>query len=144
MARYTGTIASRWPAERAFAYMADFSNVPQWDESFHAAERLSPDPLQPGARFRLHGGSLGRTIELDYETVELEAPRKVTLRTETSALISLDRIRVDEVAGGGSAVTYEADLRLKGPFRLFELPLRLWFRRIGDRAKAGLERELNR
>lgn len=144
MARYRGTVASRWPAEKAFAYMADFSNVPEWDESFHAAQRLTEDPLQKGALFRLHGKSFGRTLQLDYETVVLDAPRLVTLRTETGAIVSLDRIRVDPDGEGGSIVTYDADLRLKGLLRTFDLPLRLWFRRIGDRARAGLERELNR
>ena len=144
MARYRGTIESRWPAEKAFAYMADFSKVPEWDESFERAERLTSDPLQVGARFRLHGKSFGRAVEFDYETVELEAPNVVTLRTETAAIVSLDRITVKPATGGGSLVTYDADLRTKGAFRLFELPLRVWFRRIGDRAKAGLQRELNR
>ena len=144
MARYRGTVASRWPAGRAFAYMADFSHVPEWDESFQSAECLSPDPLQERARFRLRGSSFGRTLELEYETIELEPPRQVTLRTETRAIVSLDRISVEPDDGGGSAVTYDADLRLKGALRLFELPMRVWFRRIGDRAKAGLERELNR
>jgi hypothetical protein len=143
MARYKGTIESRWPAEKAFAYMADFSKVPEWDESFERAERLTPDPLAVGARFRLYGKSLGRAVEFDYETVEMDAPRLVVLRTETKAIVSLDRITVEESANGGSLVTYDADLRPKGAIRLFALPLRLWFRRIGDRAKAGLERELN-
>ena len=143
MARYQGTIESRWPPEKAFAYMADFSKVPEWDESFESAELRSPDPLQEGARFRLHSKALGRDIEFDYETLEIDAPRRVTLRTETGAIISLDKISVAE-RPGGSLVEYDANLQAKGPLKLFDPLLNLWFRRIGDRAKAGLERELNR
>ena len=39
-------------------------------------------------------------------------------------------------------VTYDADLRLKGILRVAELPMRLIFRGIGDRARAGLEEAL--
>ena len=143
MARYQGSIESRWPPEKAFAYLADFSKVPEWDESFESAELRSPDPLQVGARFCLHGKALGRSVDFDYETVEIDAPRHVTLRTETGAIISLDRISVTE-RPGGSLVDYEANLHAKGPLKLLDPLLNLWFRRIGDRAKAGLERELNR
>jgi hypothetical protein len=143
LARYRGTIESRWPQEKAFAYMADFSKVPEWDDSFESAERLSSDPLQKGARFILHGKALGRTVDFDYETIEIDAPRRVTLRTETGAIISLDKISVTS-RPGGSLVEYDADLQAKGPLRLFDPLLSLWFRRIGNRAKAGLERELNK
>ena len=143
MARYYGTIESRWPPEQAFAYMADFSKVPEWDDSFESAELRSPDPLQEGARFWLQSKALGRNIEFDYETIEIDAPRHVTLRTETGTIVSLDKISVRE-RPGGSLVEYDANLHAKGPLKLFDPLLNLWFRRIGDRAKAGLERELNR
>ena len=143
MARYYGTIESLWPPEKAFAYMADFSKVPEWDDSFESAELRSPDPLQPGARFSLHGKALGRTVDFDYETIEIDPPRHVTLRTETGAIVSLDKINVRE-RPGGSLVEYDANLHAKGPLKLLDPLLALWFRRIGNRAKAGLERELNR
>ena len=143
MAHYQGTIESRWPPEKAFAYMADFSKVPEWDDSFESAELRSPDPLQAGARFCLHSKALGRKIDFDYETIEIDVPHRVTLRTETGAIISLDKISVTE-RSGGSLVTYDANLQAKGALKLFDPLLNLWFRRIGDRAKAGLERELNR
>ena len=47
-----------------------------------------------------------------------------------------------EPDGAGSAVTYDADLRLNGVLRLGDLGLRLMFGRIGDRAAAGLRRVL--
>ena len=143
MARYQGTVESKWPPEKAFAYMADFSKVPEWDDSFDSAELRSPDPLQKGARFCLHTKALGRKIDFDYETVEIDAPHRVVLRTETDAIISLDKISVTE-RPGGSLVKYDANLEAKGALKLAGPLLSLWFRRIGDRAKSGLERELNR
>src|SRR5688500_9752349 len=136
MARYYGKIESRWPPEKAFAYMADFSKVPEWDDSFDSAELRSPDPLQEGARFCLHTQALGRRIDSDYDTIEIDAPRRVTLRTETGAIISLDKISVSE-RPGGSLVEYDANLQAKGALKLLDPLMSLWFRRIGNRAKAG-------
>jgi len=42
----------------------------------------------------------------------------------------------------GSVVTYDADLRVRGLFRLADPLLALAFRRIGDRARDGLVRAL--
>ena len=143
MASYNGKVESQWPPEKAFAYMADFSKITEWDESFDSAELRSPDPLQKGARFLLRSKALGRTIEFDYETIAIDPPRQVTLRTETKWLTSLDKISVSE-RPGGSLVEYDANLQAKGALKLFDPLLHLWFQRIGDRAKKGLERELNR
>jgi carbon monoxide dehydrogenase subunit G len=55
---------------------------------------------------------------------------------------STDEITVTP-ADGGSRVTYEADLRLAGPLgRVVDPVLGLVFRRIGDRAAAGLRATL--
>ena len=45
--------------------------------------------------------------------------------------------------GSGSRVTYDADLILKGPLKIFDLSLRLAFRSIGNKARDGLRRALN-
>ena len=58
-------------------------------------------------------------------------------------MCSTDEIRVVPV-GAGTSVTYDADLRLKGPLgRLMDPLLGLAFRRIGDRAAVGLGKALN-
>ncbi|MBV8221122.1 MAG: hypothetical protein JO325_21875, partial [Solirubrobacterales bacterium] len=46
--------------------------------------------------------------------------------------------------GTGTRVTYAADLRLKGLLRLADPLLALAFRRVGDRALAGLREVLAR
>ena len=59
-------------------------------------------------------------------------------------VVSEDTITFHSGAGGGSEVTYDADLRPKGVMKLADPILALMFKRLGDNAKAGLERELNR
>ena len=57
-------------------------------------------------------------------------------------LTSLDTITVVG-DGSGSVVTYDAELTLNGPLRLADPLLGLSFKRIGDRAAAGLIRALD-
>ena len=85
---------------------------------------------------------LGREIPLVYEIIEIDPPRRVLLRAETSTMTSLDEMTFDLRPGGGTIVTYDADLTMKGIAKLAELPMRLAFRRLGDNARDGLRNRL--
>lgn len=142
MAHYVTTVKTDWDPATAYAYLAEFSNVAEWDPGVKAARSLSEDPLAVGARFEVTASGFGgREIPLTYETTEADPPRRVVLRAENSTLISLDTLTF-EPAGGGTEVTYDADLSLKGPLRVFDLGLRLVFGRIGDAARDGLAERL--
>ncbi len=142
MAHYTGTVTtSRAPAE-VFDYLANFSTVAEWDPGVKEAYPVNTGGVRRGARFRVVARFLGREVPLTYRTVELDRPRRVVLRADSGAVVSDDTISVRPLPDGGAQVTYEADLRLKGPARIAELPMRVLFRRIGDRARDGLERAL--
>lgn len=138
MARFHAEIPTTAPPERAFAYLADFANSEQWDPGVVRAETISSSPTGLGSEFHVVTGSAGRTIPFRYRIIEFESPRRVVLQGTSARLISVDAIDVEPSEAGGSTITYDADLRLTGVFRIFDLPLSLAFRRIGDRAVAGL------
>ena len=137
MARYRTTVDSALPPETAFATLADFSSAEHWDPGVREARRLDDGPIAVGSRFHVVSRFAGRDIPLEYVIVELDAPSTVVLRAESSTVVSLDTITF-EASATGSAVTYDADLRLKGVLRLFDPLLALAFRRIGDNARDGL------
>jgi hypothetical protein len=143
MARYTTTVRTAWDPETAFRYLAEFSNVSDWDPSIPEARNVSPDPLAHGARFEVDVEVFGRRTTMPYETIEIEAPHRVVLRSETGVLISVDTLTFDRAPGGGTAVTYDADLTLKGALRLADPLLALGFRRTGDKARDGLAERLS-
>jgi len=66
----------------------------------------------------------------------------VVLRAENAVVRSTDVIAVESAPGGGSTVTYEATLTMKGPSALLSPLVALAFRRIGHRAAAGLRAAL--
>lgn len=106
-------------------------------------ESASGEEPGPGTEFEVVVRFAGRELTFVYRTTVYERPRWVVLRAESSTVVSEDTITI-EPAGEVCDVTYDADLRPKGLFRLSDPVLGLLFKRLGDNAKRGLERELNR
>jgi uncharacterized protein YndB with AHSA1/START domain len=141
MARYRASIGTQQPREEVFAYLSDFSTTREWDPAVAEVERLHGAAVGEGTEFRLVAVFLGRKNELTYRIVEYDPPHAVTFIGENATVISRDRITFETTAAG-TRVTYDADLALKGPFRLADPLLGLAFNRVGDRALGGLRRTL--
>lgn len=141
MAHYKASLHTpRQPAEM-FAYLSDFSTTEEWDPGVIEAERLGVDPVREGTEFRLLVRFLGRKTPLTYRIVEYDPPSAVTFRGESSTVVSLDRITF-EPSNGGTRITYDADLALKGALKLADPLLRIAFKRVGARALSGLRSTL--
>lgn len=135
MARYVATVPSSRGADATFAYLAEFSNAAEWDPGVIRGARLDDGPVGVGSQFDITVKSLGRESSLVYEITAYDpVARRVVLRGSNALVVSVDEITVADDA----AVTYDADLQLRGPLRLFDPILRLSFSDIGDKAAAGL------
>lgn len=142
MARYVTSVSSPLSVDEAFAYMADITHFVEWDPGIVRAVAVRGNTPGVGAAYDLTVKTIGTTV-MRYEMKEFIAPRRLVLESTTPFLKSLDVISV-EPSGSGSIVTYDAELTLRGPLRVFDLLLGLSFRVIGDRAAAGLKRVLTR
>ena len=141
MARYVAKVPTSRSAADAFAYMADARHFEEWDPGVTGVTLVSGQPGTVGATFDVDVKNGGRTMRLQYVTVEVDEPRRLLLKAETSRLRSIDEVRI-ESSDGGVVVVYDARLELKGVLGVFDLLLRPFFRRIGDRAAAGLREQL--
>ena len=141
MARYVTTVKTKKPPKEVFAYMADLRNFAEWDPGVKAVRQVKGSGGGADNVFDVTVAGVGRDLTLRYVTEEYDAPRNLLVVARSTVFTSIDRITV-EPDGAGSAVTYDADLRLNGVLRLGDLGLRLMFGRIGDRAAAGLRRVL--
>jgi len=137
MAHVRETVASPKPQAEVFAYLSDFATTAEWDPGVSQAEQITDGPIAVGTRVRVVAAFMGRAVELVYEVTEFEPPRRIVLRGENSTTLSIDEIVVDP-DGEGSRVTYDANLTLRGALRLADPLLALVFRRIADKAIAGL------
>jgi len=130
--------------EFAFDYVADFSRAQEWDPGIPSARRLDDGPIGVGSRFELLSrfGSTEQLIE--YEITELDPPHQVTFVGDGKNFRGTDTISFAPAEGGGTRVTYVADLGLKG-VAAFALPfLRGRLDSMSDDAVAGLKAALDR
>jgi hypothetical protein len=138
MAIYRTSVSSLRPPADVFAYLARFSNAAQWDPGISAAEDTSPGPPTRGSTYRLVARFFGLSVPLEYRIEEIDAPKRVVLKAENTLVRSTDVIEVSPASGGGSTVTYEATLTSKGPSVVLAPLVGMAFRRMGERAAAGL------
>jgi len=143
MARYVTTVRTLWSADRAFAYVADLRNFAEWDPGVTSVEQLVGDGSGPDAAYSVTVTGAVRPMTLRYETTAYDPPRRIEVRAESNSLLSVDVVTVEPDTGGtGSIVNYDATLTFRGLARLADPLLALGFRRIGDRAAAGLRKAL--
>ena len=133
---------SQRSAEETFDYLADFANAAEWDPGVAAAERLDAGPVALGSVFRLQVRVGPRITPLDYRIVSFERPNRVVLLGDNGTIRSEDTITVVPGSGGGSVLTYSADLTLNGGLSRLDPLLSLPFGRIGDRGLGGLRNVL--
>lgn len=140
MARYSTTVETAFSPEEAFAFMADLRNFERWDPGVSSAELIEGAEPGLGATYRVKASGL----TLDYETREYRPPSEVYAVAKGTFFDSLDRITIEPAPGdgAGSVVTYDAELRLRGPLSILDPLLAMGFNRVGDRAAAGLRREI--
>ena len=102
----------------AFDAVADFSSSAQWDPGVAAAERVGDGATAPdgvGAVYRLTVTFRGRASEMTYRTAEYRRPDLVVLEGIGPRIAATDTIEFSPIDGGGTRITYVADLRLIGP-----------------------------
>ena len=141
MAHYVARIPVSLTRSTAFAYVSRFDRAPEWDPGVEGGEMLTPDPIGVGSRFRLVARFLGRRIPLDYEIVEYDRDERIVLRAENRSVCSVDTITFEDDERG-TVMVYDAQLDAKVFARLAEPLVSILFRRIGDRAAAGLHARL--
>jgi Polyketide cyclase / dehydrase and lipid transport len=141
LARYRGHLISPHDPREVWEYLADLRSIAEWDPSVEDARLVSGSPLERGARYEVDVRFLGRRVTLPYTTVEL-APGRVVFSAQANAMSVRDEARVAAIPDGGSAVTWDAEVRLRGPQRILDLPLRAVFGRIGGQARNGLAERL--
>lgn len=147
MARYTTTQTTGWDPDTAFAWMADLRHLAVWDPSITASEQVVGDGPGPGAEYDVTVDMTGGERTMRYRIEEWEpAARRLLAVSETAVLTSNDRISVEPVEGDPDlvAVTYDADLVMKGPAKVADPLVALGFDKMGDKAAAGLADVLHR
>jgi uncharacterized protein YndB with AHSA1/START domain len=138
------TITTDAPVERVFAYLADFSTNQEWDPGTKSSVARDASGPRLGQIYDLVVTFGDRELEMTYEITAFKENRLVTLVGDGSTTHAVDTMEFAEVPDGGTAVTYTADIKLKGLLRLAEPFLGGKFKELGDKAEAGMATQLGR
>ena len=130
------------PPERAFAYVADFTTAAEWDPGIVSSRRTSGDG-GVGTTYAVEAEFRGKTLPFTYVVQELVPGARIVLHGEGDKATSDDVIGFEPTADGGTRITYEAELRLKGVLRVAEPFLGGAIRTMGEKALAGLRDALS-
>jgi hypothetical protein len=134
----TETVETDLPTEQTFDYVANFENIVEWDPGVTAARKVTGEPAGVGTEYELdleYGGSL---LSMVYRITEWDPPRLVVLEGDGDRSFAIDRISFRPTSGG-TAVEYQAEIKMKGVFLLAQPFLGKLFREIGEGARAGLD-----
>ena len=135
------TVNTSLPIEAAFDYVANFENIVEWDPGVTAARKTTDAPAGIGTAYDLDLNYGGSDMAMTYTITEFDAPRLVVLEGDGPRSGAVDRIAFTAVEDG-TRIDYEADIRLKGLFRLTEPFLGKLFARVGEGARKGLDEQL--
>ncbi len=135
MAHYSATINVAASPDNAFAYLSDPLNRAEWDPSVR-------EVTAAGDHFDVTVGFYGKAIEATYTVDELDAPSKVVFETG-GKVKGRDVIEIVE-REGGSSITLDLDVQMKGPARLLDRGLQVAFAGIGDNVASELKKQLDR
>ena len=109
-ATITETIDVDAPPAEAFAYVANFGNLDEWDPTFDSAVRTDTGPLGVGSSFRVATSMLGNDVVIHYRITEFRDGEHVTLVGTSDSFTSTDVIDFAPGDDGGTTVTYHADV----------------------------------
>jgi hypothetical protein len=99
------TVVSTEDQVAVFDYLADFSNLAEWDPTFVSSEKLDTGSVGEGTRFRAVMKLAGSEHEITWTVTEHDAPRRVVLDGVAETFTTQEDIRV-EPDDDGTKVTY--------------------------------------
>lgn len=143
MARYVTSISTPTSPEDVFAYMADLRHFADWDPGVKKVAQAAGDGAGPDAAFDVTVKGPVGDMTLQYRTLTWRPPTSVVVEASNLWMTSHDRIVVEAAAGGGSTVTYDAEVRLRGPLHVADALMAAGFDKIGAAAADGLRRVLD-
>jgi hypothetical protein len=123
MARHHATLESRRSATETFGYLATFNDAAEWDPGVLAGGATASRPGRHRQRLRLVVPFLGLRMSLTYEVIRCVPGHEVLLAATSGVLRSTDRIVVTGTEDR-SVVSYEAEVRLRGPLQVLAPVLR--------------------
>lgn len=142
MTRIAGEVTIAAPVETVFDVVADERNEPRYNPRIVRAEKVSEGPVGAGAQFVAEPQGMGAKGEMTLTILEYDRPHRLHNRVRSS-YVQVDGTLTFEEVEGGTRLSWDWDMGLRGPVRLLAPVLALagprWERRNWVDLKAYLE-----
>ena len=123
-------IAVNRTPEDAFGYFANFQNWPVWQEGTEEMVQTSEGPLGAGSTFRVKVKMLPMwKAAISGRVTEYEPPNKMAMETGEGSPFSATGSYSFEPIEGGTKLTFDGTLEMKGLLKLIEPLMRNMFRK---------------
>ena len=142
MGRYIETIEAKMPIERAFDYVLDFTNVPDWDPGVDSSRQIAGEGPGLGARYEVVAPFGGRSVTLVYEVTEVIPNQRIVIEGSSERSWAKDVITFSQDQTT-TWIVYEANLGLNGAMKVAEFFLNGRFAKLVKKAAEGLQAKLN-
>ncbi|MHA2788223.1 SRPBCC family protein [Corynebacterium sp. S7] len=126
------TIINR-PATEVFAFVADLTNSPLWEEGVVSATRVGDRPLGVGTVHKFTRNFAGRTIHSQSTFVEYEEGKHVRFVLDNRPISGWASYTVNEKSPGVTELRAILEMRFSGPMRILEPVMERQIRRSFDR-----------
>jgi len=142
MARLHETLQTTLPIDRAFAFVADFSNAERWDPGVAWSKAVANSTPRVGTEYELGVRLGGRVAPMSYRITLIDPAKRVVLGGRGSNVSAVDDIRFEQT-DGGTRFDYTADIELTGWMRLAAPFAGRAFASIARNARDGMQRTLD-
>jgi uncharacterized protein YndB with AHSA1/START domain len=116
--RFELTLEIGVPPEEVYAYLADPSNLPVWQEEVEAVERQGEGVLEAGETFTERRSFLGRRLESKVEVIASAPAREFSIRTSAGPVPFTVQHLLEPARGGGTMLTVIGEAHLPRALRL--------------------------
>lgn len=134
MAEYRAQLPVAAPADEAYRYLADLTNLPEWYPSVVEVQPGGDATIVVAAFF-------GRRIELPFRTETATPNRELVFVSNTNRIAARLSLTFEPFESG-CVVTYHSSTKLKGALKLFERGLQITYDTAAEKAVAKLAETL--
>lgn len=107
------------PVDEVFAFVADQTNAPRWQQGLVEVRRTTEGPIGVGTRHTAVRQFLGRKMELTNEYVGFEPNERVTFEADSGSM-RLEASYLTEAVPRGTQLTCRMLIEPRGPMRLLQ------------------------
>jgi carbon monoxide dehydrogenase subunit G len=112
LASFENTVTIRRPVAAVFAFLADFENVPAWNDAIVETRKVSPGPVGVGTTYR-QIRSVPRRSQEGFEVTVFEPASRLEVQGELGPFEARLSYAL-EPAAGGTKLTNAVELRASG------------------------------